>query len=203
MANESSKKGENGISLRKEYKESWEYIKSSRNFVWVVIAIFLVSALSAVIFPTPEQVSQQISQFMKEIVEKTKDMSATELSGFIFLNNVQSSFLGVALGIALGIFPVIFAISNGYIIGFVANMSVKEEGILSLWKLLPHGIFELPAVFISFALGLRLGSSILKSEEFGGLKENLKKSGRSFLLIIIPLLVIAAIIEGILIFLGS
>ncbi|MFB6246915.1 MAG: stage II sporulation protein M, partial [Candidatus Pacearchaeota archaeon] len=188
--------------LEKEYKNSWEYIKSSRNFVWVVIAIFVVSAFSAILFPTPDQVSQQINQFMQEIVEKTKGMSASELSGYIFLNNLQSSFMGVALGIVLGIFPVIFAISNGYIIGFVANMSVEEEGILSLWKLLPHGIFELPAVFISFALGLRLGSSLINKDEFGSLKENLVKSGKTFLLIIIPLLVIAAIIEGVLIFLG-
>lgn len=202
MAKKSSKKEESGISLEKEYKNSWEYIKSSKSFIWVIIAIFVVSAFSAVLFPTPDQVSQQINQFMQEVVEKTKGMSASELSGYIFWNNLKASSMGVALGIIIGIFPVIFAISNGYIIGFVANMSVKEEGFLSLWRLLPHGIFELPAVFISFALGLRLGSSLINKDEFGSLKENLVKAGKTLLLIIIPLLVIAAIIEGVLISLG-
>lgn len=197
-----TKKSNKGLDLEKEYKASWNYIKDSKRFIWIVVGIFVISALAAVLFPTPDQISQQINQFMQEILEKTKDMSATELSGFIFLNNLQSSFIGIALGVLVGIFPVVFAVSNGYIIGFVANMSVKEEGILSLWKLLPHGIFELPAVFISFGLGLRLGSSIISRDGVVGLKENLVKSGKAFLLIIIPLLVIAAIIEGMLIFLG-
>lgn len=195
-------KSEN-FELSKEYEKSWNYLKDSKNFIWAVIGIFVASALVAVLFPTPENISQQISQFMEEIVEKTEGMSATELSGFIFLNNLQSSFLGIALGIIFGIFPLISTISNGYIVGFVSGLSINENGILSLWRLLPHGIFELPAVFISFALGIRLGFSTVNKEKLGSFKENLIKTGKTFILIVIPLLVIAAIIEGILIALSS
>ena len=75
-------------------------------------------------------------------------------------------------------------------------------GIFILWRLLPHGIFEIPAIIISISMGLRLGSFLFvyhgkkKCSEFW---KWIKKSSIAFLLIVIPLLVIAGLIEGILI----
>jgi stage II sporulation protein M len=76
---------------------------------------------------------------------------------------------------------------------------VYEEGILVLWRLLPHGIFELPALFLSAGLGLRLGTFIFRKNKLKSLKNYLFESLRVFLFIIFPFLLIAAIIEGILI----
>ena len=72
-----------------------------------------------------------------------------------------------------------------------------KEGIFILWRLLPHGIFEIPAILISTSLGIRLGT------DFKNFKKNLKSAIRVFLLIIVPLLVIAGIIEGLFIGLVS
>ena len=190
------------FSLKKEYKKSWNYIKESKKFIWIVIGIFLGFALIGFFVPPPEYLSQKIFEFVKEILLKTDGMSQNQLIGFIFFNNIQSSFFGMAFGIFLGIFPVIAAIANGYLLGFVANLAIQDGGLLSLWRIFPHGIFELPAVFISFALGLRLGASIFSRKKFGNLNKNFISSLKTFILIIIPLLIIAAIIEGTLIFLG-
>jgi stage II sporulation protein M len=84
-------------------------------------------------------------------------MSRGELISFIFLNNLQSSFFGMVFGIALGIFSMITSVLNGYLLGFVSSKAVYEGGILVLWRLFPHGIFELPALFLSTGLGLKLG----------------------------------------------
>jgi stage II sporulation protein M len=115
---------------------------------------------------------------------------------FIFFNNLKSSFFGMSFGILFGIFPILVTIFNGYLLGFVSAFSVAGGGVLSLWKLLPHGIFELPAIFLSLGLGLRLGTLVFQKNKQKFLKENILRSLKIFLLIVIPLLIIAAIIEA-------
>jgi len=193
------KKG-NGFNLIEEYKKSWDYIKESGNFISAVIIIFFGFAVIGYFVPAPDFIVNQISEFIKEILEKTKEMSQYELINFIFLNNLQSSFFGMVFGLFFGLFPVIAAVVNGYLLGFVAAISIKSEGILVMWRLLPHGIFELPAVFISLGLGVRLGTFIFEKDKADSFKEYFFNSMRVFLFVIIPLLTVAAIIEGILIF---
>ena len=106
-------------------------------------------------------------------------------------------------GILFGIYPLFATIANGFILGFVASISVSEVGFLVLWRILPHGIFELPAIFISFGLGLKIGSFIFQKKKFKSLKNYSLNSLKVFVFIIIPLLIIAAVIEGALIFLFS
>ena len=52
----------------------------------------------------------------------------------------------------MSIFGVVSIAFNGYVIGFILEKSVLIDGLGVLWKLVPHGIFELPAIFISFGL---------------------------------------------------
>jgi len=188
-----------GFSLKKEYIESWKYIKESRNFIYIAIGIFLASFIFAFFVSPSGTFLNVILEFIQELLEKTQGMSATELMGFIFLNNLQSSFFGMVLGVVLGVFPALALIANGYILGFVSSLTVAESGILSLWRLLPHGIFELPALFISLGLGLKLGSFIFQKKKQESFRSFLLNSLRVFLFIVIPLLIIAGIIEGILI----
>ena len=190
------------FNLKKEYKQSWNYIKDSKKFIWIVIGIFLAFVLIGFFIPASESLTEKILEFIQEILAKTQGMSQTQLVGFILFNNIQSSFIGMVFGIFLGIFPIISTIANGYLLGFVSNLAVQNGGIFSLWRILPHGIFELPAMFLSFALGLRLGISIFNQKKFGDLKENLFSCLKTFLFIVVPLLVLAALIEGTLIFLG-
>ena len=191
------------FSLKKEYQKSWDYLKDSKKFIWIVLGIFFAFTLIGLFIPAPELISDEIFKFVKEILLKTEGMSQSQLISFIFLNNLQSSFFVMIFGIFLGIFPVISTIANGYLLGFVANLAIQNGGIFSLWRIFPHGIFELPAVFISFAFGLRLWMSVINRKKYGDLNKTFISSLKTFILIIIPLLILAAIIEGTLIFLGA
>ena len=175
-------------------KKSLSHIKQSRNYIYAVIGLFLLSTIIGVVF------NQQLSfldETLRELLEKTINLSPIELISFILLNNSLASILGVVSGIILGIFPITSSISNGVVLGYV----LSKVGILEFWRLLPHGIFELPAVFISFGLGIKLGSFIFAKNKIKTLKQNLGLSIIAIVYIIIPLLIIAAIIEGALIFL--
>ena len=195
------KKNKREFNLKEEYKKSWDYLKESRNFIYIIVAVFFIFSLIGFFIPAPDSLTEQILKFIKELLEKTQGMSQGALIKFIFLNNLQSSFYGVIFGFFLGIFPIIAAIANGYLLGFVSSMSVENAGGSVLLKLLPHGIFELPAIFISLGLGLKFGTFIFQKKRMDSFKEYLWNSLRIFLFIVIPLLIIAGIIEGSLIFL--
>ncbi len=184
------------FNLKKEYKKSWNYVKESKKFIFAVIGIFFVFVLIGFFIPVPEFIYNKIMEFIQELLKQTQSMSQLELIKFITLNNLESTFKGIFFGILLGIPPIISAIANGYLLGFVSLMSVNQDGFLVLWRILPHGIFELPAVFISLGLGLKLGTFIFQKNKKKAFMNYLINSLKVFLLIVVPLLIIAGIIEG-------
>lgn len=181
---------------------SFEYLKDSKKFIYFAIGIFSFFAVVGFLVPLPPDVSKQIIDYFKKIVEETKGFGLVDLIAFLFSNNSASGFMALFFGFFFGIFPFFNAVVNGMILGVVANMSVSENGVFSLWKLFPHGIFELPAIFISLGLGLKFSTFILKKNKLETFKEFLEKSFWSYFLIAIPLLIVAAIIEGTLIYFG-
>lgn len=189
--------------LKSNYKKSWNYVKESRNFIYFMIGLFLIFVLIGFLIPAPPELTKQILEYIQNLVKQTEGMNALELTNFIFVNNLQSSFFSFIFGFFFGIFPILAAIANGYLVGFVAALTISENSFFVLWRLLPHGIFELPAIFISLGFGLRLGSFIFAKKKKQAFVYYVVEGFRAFLFIILPLLIIAAIVEGSLIaFLG-
>jgi len=230
-------KNQNFIS--KNFNTSLKDLKNIKSYFWFSFFLFFFIALIGLIFPIFFE--DKILSIIRELIKKTEGLGVFELTQFIILNNMQSAFISMFFGVFLGIFPIGVLVINSYILGFVANKSIAVGGILILWRLIPHGILEIPAILISLAIGLKIGLSLmyncikhyernisnitlvflifisilffpvsfpiymiitlmnknLKEKFF----ENLIMASRVFIFIIIPLLVIAGIIEGSLIFL--
>jgi stage II sporulation protein M len=184
--------------ISQNYSLCWKFIKESRKFIYIIIAIFFVFAFIGFFVPVPDYISSEIMKLLEELIKKTEGMSTFELIRFIFSNNLLNSFIAMTLGIFVGVFPVLFAIFNGYVLGFVAFLAVNAEGPATLLRLFPHGIFELPAVFIALGLGLRTGLFFINSssKKIKNFKYYLYEIIRVLFFVIIPLLIIAAIIEG-------
>ena len=186
--------------LEKNYIKSWKYLLESKNYILTILGFFVLFVLIGALVPPPEILEQKIIEFIKELLSKIEGMSGAELTRFIFLNNLQSSFFGMVFGVFFGMYSAAACMINGYVLGFVAMKSIQIDGIFILWRLLPHGIFELPALFLSLGLGLKLGTFIFQKNKLSCLRNYLRESLRVFVFIIIPLLIIAALIEGYLIF---
>lgn len=184
------------FNLKEQYSLSWKYLKESRNFIYASILIFVVFAVIGFLLPIPESYSKIILDYLREIVQKTENLSQLGLIRFILLNNLQSSFSGFIFGFFLGILPLFALIFNGYILGFVSAIAVETSGFSTLLSLLPHGIFELPAIFISLGLGMKFGFFIFKKNPGKSFRKFLWEGLRVFVFVVIPLLIIAAIIEG-------
>jgi len=183
---------------KENYYRAWKYLKESRIYFWIIAALFLISILIGVIFPVFFQ--EFIKQLIENLAEKTKGMGFFQLFVFILQNNVMTAFLGLLLGLILGLLPLLLVLFNGYVLGFISGKVAGVEGSGILLRLLPHGIFEIPALIISLGLGLKLGMFVFSKKPGKQLAYDLENSLRVFLFVIIPLLLIAGLIEAGLIF---
>jgi len=180
--------------------EAMAYLTSLRPYLLVIITLFLLATAVGYVsaYFNPDIIDELIGQF-EETYGWIAEESPIMIMLFIFANNTLNSFIAMLLGTFFGIWPVIFILVNGYFIGVVVFSSVQEYGILVvLFALLPHGIIELPMIFISASMGLRLG--VLAFQKIFNIKDirfkyELFSAIRFFVTVIVPLLFIAAIIE--------
>lgn len=120
---------------------------------------------------------------------------------FILENNVVIAFLAFLSGIIFGLPTFFILVSNSFIIGLIIAVAGQEMSILMIASsIVPHGIFEIPAILLALSLGFFIGDSF-----FGFLfkKKKLKKdfifSFKVFFILVAPLLFIAALVESFLI----
>jgi len=189
------------MNYKKTYLDCWKYLKESKNYIYIIISLFIVSILLGWFLPVPEALLEIIQNYVQELIDKTAGMNYFQLLRFIMGNNIFVAFSSLFLGIIFGILPVFGALLNGYVLGFVISRVIEGGGVMVLWKLFPHGVFEIPALILSLGLGLRLGISIFSRNPKKGVKYNARNALRVFVFVILPLLIIAGIIETSLIFL--
>ncbi len=117
----------------------------------------------------------------------------------IFLNNLMASIIIFFGGLIFALPSMISCYSNFLILGVTFRIFWKSAGLLKIFSsILPHGIFELPAVFIAFILALNIAIQIVRSIlsiESPGFSKIFKRSLMIYIKIVIPLLLIAAFIE--------
>lgn len=125
-----------------------------------------------------------------------EELSATG----ILINNLQASLLMVLGGLTVGVLTAYALFANGVLIGYVVTPVVVDTGVgQALVLLLPHGIFELPAVFIAAAIGFRIAGLLVA--RLRGRRDRLRPSvdeqrqGAVLVGLSVLLLVVAAVIE--------
>ncbi len=190
------RKKKEGASFRERFKDSLRYLGESKNYIWAVILVFLAGMIIGAAF---SESLGFLDEMLKELVSQIEGLGTIGTILFILENNLKSALFSIVLGAALGVFPVISALSNGMIFGYVAKLTAIEIGALELWRVLPHGIFELPAIFIALALGIKLGMSVFSEKKTETFLTRAMHSLILFVTVVVPLLIVAAIIEGILI----
>lgn len=187
---------------RSQWQESLAYLKEARNYIYFVVILFFISTIIGFAFPGQFVFFDEL---LRDLSGKIEGKGLSELTWFIFQNNVLSALTAMIFGVVLGVMPVISTLVNGVLLGYVYFLASAKGGFGVILYLLPHGIFELPAVLISLGLGVYFGMFIFagrgkKKKEF---LRRFWNSLKVFLMIILPLLVIAAIIEGLLIYLSG
>lgn len=132
----------------------------------------------------------------------------TVMSAAIMTNNIRVAIMAFVFGITAGIGTIWILFYNGMIVGALASFVSQTGGqgdMVIFWSLiLPHGVPELVAIFISGACGLMIGHSLLVPGNYSR-TDAVKISAKSAAELIpgiVVILIIAGLIEGFLTPLG-
>lgn len=91
--------------------------------------------------------------------------SATGMASFsamLMVNNIKVSINALAMGMTYGVGTLVLLFYNGVIVGLVGVDYVQAgQTVFLLGWLLPHGIIELPAIFIAGQAGLLLAGALV------------------------------------------
>ena len=175
-------------------KRLYPYLKTSL----VIFGSGIVIGLMAVShFPF---LAQHFESSVVGFVKIFHGLSKLELAAAIFLNNTLKTVLAILLGSLFGVIPAVFLLGNGIALGVIFSLSAQTRGLwLSLLSIVPHGLLELPAVFLGTSIGLMVGSRVMKqffSRPETTIGSELVQGLRFFITVILPLLFIAALVEA-------
>jgi uncharacterized membrane protein SpoIIM required for sporulation len=120
-------------------------------------------------------------------------------SSFILTNNISVACATFAMGILAGLGTVYMLFFNGLLIGVIGTACWQAGMSRQLWSFVaPHGVLELPAIFIAGGAGLLLARGLLFPGTMPRRDSVVEAGGRAVRLVlgVIPMLVVAGFIEG-------
>lgn len=187
---------ERDISGKKGF---FNYVNFIGPYTLIITFVFFASAFGGYAYSasTPE-ISRMVMEAFEAQFGGILSLHPFMIMLVIFLNNAFVSLLFLVLGLGLGILPVIFVAFNGYVVGVLSHLVAEERGLLFiLLALVPHGIIELPMVFLAAGIGLRLGHQVLAAliGRPTEIKKEFKDGIRFYFRWIVPFLFVAAVIE--------
>ena len=108
----------------------------------------------------PEQAAQTLNTFMEQIEQSGVLTDEGEISVFaLLMNNWRAMLISAAYGFVPFLFlPAISLVTNGVLLGMLGALFMAQGTSLLVYLagILPHGIFELPALVFSVACGVHL-----------------------------------------------
>jgi len=191
-------------TIRTQYRMATDFLLRDLGFYFfVAVASFvLLTIFTTYLF---QQNPEIVKKLMQTVVDKFQGIIKDGDISFInlLINNLQASVLGVLIGLIPFLFlPILGIFSNAAVLGLV--FASTQTTAAPLWKIivfgiLPHGVFELTAVFLCYAMGLcicwNLTKKIIGYRNREDLKNLLQNCLRAVVLYVVPLLVVAALIE--------
>ena len=169
---------------------------------WIIVALFLFGVGLVLGLATPASNVGLLSEDIKALAELAALLATLpQFAVFIiiFIKNTSALLLSFILSPIFWLVPVLALTVNGWLLAFVAAAVVQEKSLgFVLAGLLPHGIFELPALILGQAAALSFGTVVMlalfKKERREQLLPNITQNLR-YLSVAIALLLPAAIIE--------
>ena len=166
----------------------------------IILGIFTAASLigGLFVFVSPDSGKLLVEMMREQFVGTVIDTEGFILPLKIFLNNLQACTLLFLGGASFGLLTLFIILMNGVVIGGVLEVVREQQSLLYVAAaVLPHGAFEIPSFVVSGALGIMLADALYR-EWFkeGNAAEDALHLGRIFLTVVIPLLVVAALVEA-------
>lgn len=190
------------------YREVFpQTFRANITYAVAAVALFLAGALVGFLACLGNPAFQRffLGSQMADSIERREMWTRSILSiqplasSSIMTNNLVVSFSAFSTGILGGLGTVYLLVVNGILFGVISAACWQAGMSRDFWSFVaPHGVLELPAVFIAGAAGLLVARGLL----FPGLlprREALVHYGGQgvrLMLGVMPVLVVAGIVEG-------
>ena len=190
------------------------HVSGMRSFVreqlgklpWIMGILFVVcSAAGYVIFALNPSLTNELMKAIMDMFAQSGVMDeAGGVSFFgILLNNWFAMLFSVLYGFLPFVFlPVLSIISNAILIGAMAAYYTISGLSLTLFfaGIVPHGIFEIPALLLVVSMGVALCRNIIRrithSPKGVPMVDFLTGLLQTMLLLVFPLILVAAVVES-------
>ncbi len=174
------------------------YIIFLKPFVAVsATAFFLAFSLGMLLAALYPPIIALFLEGFSDFVEPILSLSVWQIFLAIFLNNSFKALLSILFGVAFAVYPVILLAVNGLVIGILFFASLDNADVFFL-SVLPHGVIEIPAIFLGTAIGIYIGSLAYKNvskKEENPIVKNILLGLKFFIFFLVPVLLLAALIE--------
>ncbi len=197
-----------GWGIIRFYREDFpRTFRETFNYTLAAALLFLFAGIVSALLTLHDASFERyfLGPEMMETIEHHKMWTESVLtikplaSSQIMTNNISVCFFTFASGIVAGLGTIYSMLMNGFLMGVIGVACFEANMSTMLWSFVaPHGVLELPAIFISGGAGLLLARGLL----FPGLlprRESLSQAGaKSARLIfgVIPTLIVAGTIEA-------
>lgn len=160
---------------------------------WAVLVASVVGLLAGWVF----------AQFQQADVSFNADAGSLTPQ-FILANNLRVVLVSSMVGVfTFGVIPTVVPLMNSALVAFVVTRAAAAAGndpfTLLAAGILPHGIFEVTAVWLASILALRLGAAIIARPPKMTLGEGwllaLADYLKALVFVVVPLLILAAVVE--------
>ena len=136
---------------------------------------------------------------LEKLAEIVSPLPQHSLFIFIFIKNVSVIIISLVLSPFFCLVPIFTLVVNGGVLGLVSSIFTDQVSLpFVLAGLLPHGIFELPALVLGEACALSIGAAVITgmtNREKRGIIKTAIRSNLKYLGITAGLLLAAAVIE--------
>jgi len=179
--------------------------RALKSYLLVLTLIFSAAFLGGTL--APPSVRKEATEAFQSVADSYAALSGGMLFFTLFLHNLTASILILVSGVLVGIIPILSMASNGFFLGVLYRQAVEMAGYQkAALKVLPHGIFEIPALLFAASYGLWLGVTAvrrMRGKESTLLRFHIEHAFRRYFAVAFPLLVVAAAIETALILWSS
>jgi len=174
--------------------------------VAALLAIFLLGWRYAGMYPLPKEMMQPLrvqADFASNAPGAEFAFMPQINAPSIFLHNARTLFLSSMLGaVSFGTAALLLVMAPIGVVGFLTGALAQtgtDPATFLVAFILPHGIFEIPAVVLATGLGLRLGATLISGARRGensGFISALADWFKVFVIVVLPLLLAAAFVEA-------
>ena len=171
--------------------------RTIKPYLLILTLIFAVSFLAGIL--APSSIRQQMTEVFQAVVGNYRGLAGGMLYFNILVQNVMATIFVLIAGVFVGIIPTFAISSNAFGLGVLYRQAAEVAGYSkAALKVLPYGVFEIPALLIAASYGLWLGVTVLRrmrGKESTPLGVNIEHAFRRYFAVVFPLLIVAAAIE--------